>query len=503
MGVERSARWIALACLVVGSAFLGSLSHAGSPRKAAARAQAAAFVVPSDLARIQMYRNGLRGLHYAPTPGSDEVEPDTFKLTPRLAFPLDGDPIENDWGNVYPIDVDGDGQFEFLHYNGFRMMRVYDAQGVKLWEIRQPGARIHRSRYHRDTLAVMDVDGDGAQEVVHCWGKLGDSAQRLVIRDGATGTVLRSAAIAGASITQECQLGVFPMVGGDEPLILVSRRSTAAAGCKKPELDNWSRVTAYDLRLRTLWDRTSCDAGHYAWPLDQNQDGVAEAVFVGKYLFDRAGTLLCKLADWGTDHVDSMVVADLDASSAGLEAVAVGTSGTRFYRLDDFSSCPSTSDRLLDRAWRVTNTVVPSPQVTSAARINSAVSQPAIFVQERGAAGKLRRVLRLNSSGVIVGSYSEPPEPTRGHYQTVNLDGVTTAEDRLAAYGRVVAIDGRIRLDADWYWNLQGLTEAEQQAIHAGDQWTFTPLAVDLDRDGRDELIVWGRRLLVVGSRIS
>ena len=59
---------------------------------------------------------------------------------------------------------------------------------------------------------------------------------------------------------------------------------------------------------------------------------------------------------------------------------------------------------------------------------------------------------------------------------------------------------GRRRLDTSWYWGLQELTPAEER-LDPREQWSRNPFAFDLDDDGRDELVVWGRRKLVVGTR--
>lgn len=59
---------------------------------------------------------------------------------------------------------------------------------------------------------------------------------------------------------------------------------------------------------------------------------------------------------------------------------------------------------------------------------------------------------------------------------------------------------GRLRLETSWYWNLGGLSRKERRLSPYG-QWTDAPVVVDLDRDGRDELVTWGRRVTVIGSR--
>ena len=42
---------------------------------------------------------------------------------------------------------------------------------------------------------------------------------------------------------------------------------------------------------------------------------------------------------------------------------------------------------------------------------------------------------------------------------------------------------------------------ADEQHLSSYNQWTNEPVVVDLNGDGRDEMITWGRRLIVVGSR--
>jgi hypothetical protein len=74
------------------------------------------------------------------------------------------------------------------------------------------------------------------------------------------------------------------------------------------------------------------------------------------------------------------------------------------------------------------------------------------------------------------------------------------AEDLVTWYGQVIDRFGRLRLDTSWYWNLQALSAAEA-SLPPGDQWAEAPLIVDLDGDGRDEIVTWGRRLLVIGTR--
>jgi hypothetical protein len=66
----------------------------------------------------------------------------------------------------------------------------------------------------------------------------------------------------------------------------------------------------------------------------------------------------------------------------------------------------------------------------------------------------------------------------------------------------VVDREGRRRLTVGWYWGLQRLS-AEEQELDPRSQWSRNPFAFDLDNNGRDELVVWGRRKLVVGTRAA
>src|SRR5262249_41173455 len=147
-------------------------------------------VQPIDLRaeRVQMFRNGLRGLAYVPTWSDDATsEPAAIAVQAVQVIRLDGDRTEDAWGNAQPNDPYGDGRYGFVHFDGTRVIRVFDADGRKLWEDRNPTGRIHRSPVHRDTLAVLDVNGDGRQDIVHCWAQPGNSLKMLVERDGATG----------------------------------------------------------------------------------------------------------------------------------------------------------------------------------------------------------------------------------------------------------------------------------------------------------------------------
>jgi hypothetical protein len=435
--------------------------------------------------RTQMHRNPLRGVAYVPhwQPGGG-TEPAQIRMEVIRSIRLDGDPLLNAQGNVYPIDADGDGRFELLHYNGYRVMRVLDLNGTKLWEVNNPLGRPHRTQVHRDTVAVFDADGDGVQEIAQCGMHPGNGARLLILRDGATGTVLRQLQLTGDPASEECHVAGFRVTGATSPILVVARRAPAGSGCKANYVDTFARVAAFDSRLRRLWERTTCDAGHYVWPLDENLDGTAEGLFVGKYLVRPDGSLRCTLAGWGTDHVDSLLVGDLDAGSAGHEIVAVGSSGTRGYRV---SGCA--------QRWTISKDRIRLPQKASASMSFAGASEPAIYVVEKPSVTN-PRLYRIDARGRIVGTVGQPQ-----HYETANVDGATSEEDRVSLRGIMPDREGRARLTAAWFEGRGELSEAERELAFE-ERWSTAPLPFDMDADGRDELIIWGRRVLLIGRAL-
>jgi hypothetical protein len=282
------------------------------------------------------------------------------------------------------------------------------------------------------------------------------------------------------------------MAGQAKPLILIAAKA-ADRDCAK---GNWTpyfaQTIAYGPDLTKLWERATCAAGHYAWPLDEDGDGLAEAVFVGKYLLRPDGTTRCVLPGLGVDHVDSMVVGDLAPELPRLEALTVGSSGTRFYSA---GSC------IL--RWTLPGAALRDAQQTAAAHLHgTSGGGPSLLVTTKlpdRASDYTQRAYALDARGQVVGSYVENLPRLAAPVQNANVDGVPSAEDRVTTFGQVVDQHGRRRSGTFWYWDLQRPT-AEEALLDPREQWARTPFAFDLDDDGRDELIVWGRRKLVVGT---
>lgn len=448
--------------------------------------QATELPTPGDGDRVLRHGNRLRGLAYVPLSRESAVpEPATFAMVPIVQIPYDGDRTVNVQGNVLPIDVDGDGIYEILHYNGFRTMRVYKQDGTKLWQIDNAKGRVHRTYVHRDAIAVLDTDGDGKQEIMHCWVEPGSGKRMLVRRDGMKGKVLASVGPVD-KVGSECQIAVYRLTGSATPLLFLARPAPLSSGCTRNYIDEWSYTSVYDMVLKPVWSRTTCNAGHYPKPLDADNDGTAEAIFVGKYLYDGAGTLLCTLPGWGTDHVDSMAVGEFDPLLPGREVLTVGMTGTRLFSA---AGCK--------QRWLLKNAVIRNPQNVQAVQLDRH-TQPALFVRQKHSE-PLRKTYRVSAQGVVLSSYSDlsPIEPNP--QQNANLDGAPAAEDFLALFGQVLDANGARRLSVDWYWKLQTLLPGEE-TLSPFDQWGSVPVAFDLDRDGIDELVVWGRERIVIGK---
>ncbi len=134
---------------------------------AGAAAGHAQTVDPLD--RVQLHRHGSRGVPFLPLAQAGAAAGGT-SLTMRAALTveLDGDPLLNTYSGLAPAD----GSFEFVQYNGFNFVQVWDAAGRKLWRVENPDGRTHdmSAGTARDTVAVLDLDGDGKDELV-TWGQ--------------------------------------------------------------------------------------------------------------------------------------------------------------------------------------------------------------------------------------------------------------------------------------------------------------------------------------------
>lgn len=447
----------------------------------------AADVSPLD--RVQLHRNPNRSVPYLPL-AEQGAAAGKAVLSMRVLhkIELDGDPLQNTYSNLRPADVDGDGTYEFVQYNGYRFMQVWDAAGRKLWRISNPEGRLHDylDGTHRDTISILDLDGDNKADIVHCWAQGGNKL--LVYRRGRDGTVIRSVVLVGGA-GEECQIATFRMADTHDTLILVSHKWKGTPECRGNSfIDTWALTVAFDEQQRKVWSTRTCDAGHYAYPLDENFDGWAEGIFVGKYLLRANGQVKCVLGTWPiADHVDGISIADLDPSRVGLEVVAVGRTGLAMF---DPADCK--------QIWRIPTTVVRDPQHLAVAKLDPSSTTPQIVVDERGSVRGARTFI-VSGQGKVLAANSNLVMPM----QNANLDGARGVDEKVGNFGRVIDRWGNVRLGRTWYWGLRGTKVRETTRGPYPwnyDRWQAFPLVFDYDKDGKDEIVEWGQSLIVVGK---
>ena len=449
------------------------------------------------LDRIQLHHAPGRGMPYrADVPTN--ADPGGTLLAMRVAqtIRLDGNPLENVYANLLPIDVDGDGAYEFLHFNGFRFMQVWSADGRKLWRIVNPAGRVHDyvAGTQRDSAIVLDVDGDGRQEIVHCWVQSG--RRLLTLRRGGDGSVLRTAAL-NAGSGEECQLGAFRMAPSGAIQIVVADKlsGAAASACKHNWVGYWARTAAFDVNLTRRWERDTCDAGHFLYPLDMDRDGAAEGVYVGKFLLGADGGELCRLEGWDpADHVDSLSIADIDPVQAGEEAFAVGRTGTALFHA---ATCR--------RIWTLPKGLLRNPQHLGLARLDPARTTPILVVEERGSE-LMANTAVLDGAGRLLAKRSTSYAPGQNSFMPManaELDGAQGVEELVGSFGEVLGRDATLRLDKSWYWGLKGVLAESSLGYYPMDfdRWQAFPLVFDYDHDGRDEIVTWGQSLIVIGKQ--
>lgn len=490
---SRIAAWLGRLArpLAVAGALLAALPGClPTPSHAAAGVEAVPLAPSRAIQRLQLHRSAGRSINYIPL--RQELQPDRVsQLQMRVAtrVELDGDPLANVRGGVYPIDADGDGRYEFLHYNGYRFMRLYAANGTKRWQVGDARGRVHDDPMHRDTMAVLDIDGDRKQEIVHCWANHETGKRQLVVRRGTDGSVIRQVDLDSAK-KDACQMGAFYVTGRPDPIILVAHRVKAPDACGHNFVEFWARTVAYDLSLRKLWDRNTCDAGHYVYPVDANYDGYAEAIFIGRHLYNVDGTQRCRFPFWGTDHADAVNVANFVPERRGMEAILIGQTGMQMVAANDCTVL-----------WSKDKATVDSPQHLGVAWLDPSATAPTITIRSKGTVSQ-PKVYMMDGAGRVIRVFASGAPSRFIPLQNANLDGAKGSDDLVGMFGQVADRNLNIRLGKEWYWGLKGakVKEVPGQYPNSYDRWSPYPVVADLDGDGRDEILQWSQSLLVVGK---
>jgi hypothetical protein len=438
--------------------------------------------------RVKLQRTSHRGMEFVPIARAGTAQAGKAKLGIDIVnkIELDGNALDNVFSSLLPLDFNNNGTAEFLHWNGHRIMRLYGGKGNKIWQItNSSGRRQGKEAWtHRDTAAIMDLNGDSREDVLHCWQS--GSEKLLIARNGANGKEIRRASLSGQSnsATSPCLISVYRKQSDKKPIVILAQQQPGGSGkCdSKNYIDYFTRVAAYDTNLKLLWTTDTCHAGHHTAGVDINNDGYMEYFFAGKYALEFNGKIRCKLEGWSsTDHVDAIRIGQLDPASSRFTAVALGATGGGAF---DASNCK--------RLWTLTKTIS-NPQELSIAQLDPAPKPLSITVTQRGSNTNKSYVLDKNGKIVRTIGYRVVP------MQNAELDGDTRTDELVSMFGNVFNGAGSRILSNSWYWNLKGTKVTEVSAANEYESWVAFPLLYDVDNDGRDELVTWGQSLIVVG----
>lgn len=269
-------------------------------------------------------------------------------LQAEIAIPAAAVNHGNDGGDLRIGDLDGDGRVDFIVYKSIGGMKpcyiaAFDFVGKLLWEY----GDIHRTVAKDDAdggsyraivasrpgqVAVADIDGDGATEVVALvlpeavsHTSIRNTADmRFVILDGASGTVERSGKPAPLLTADDAHGGTPNWV--HQRIMLADFRGIGRPGDFVMKLGN--TVFACDERFDVLWTyrdphhRRPRHASYIPCVGDVDGDGKDE-VLGGTYLLDDDGTALWARA-WA-EHCDSVAIVDWDGNAGnGRECVLSG-----------------------------------------------------------------------------------------------------------------------------------------------------------------------------------
>jgi hypothetical protein len=439
--------------------------------------------------RVQLRRNGPRGLEYVPTStaSGSAGSRHSVKVVPSVRVNIHGNAIDNAYSSLLPLDFNGNGTSEYLIWNGHKSMRVYGRGGNRVWEVINSNGRVLNSNVfvHRDQAAILDLDGDGREDVLHCWQS--GSTKKLVARKGSNGKEIRSVTLSGqgnTGPTKYCRMSVYRKESDKQPIILVAHSQSASSACGgRNYTDNWAKVVAYDKNLKQLWSTNSCDAGHQTAGVDEDRDGYFDYVFVGKYAFDFNGKIRCTLSGWDkSDHVDAIRIARMDPKDSTLSAMAIGRTGGGLFNAKTCS-----------RIWSVP---VSNPQEMAVFQMDAAPAPLSVMVTNRGGTSSPVVTTVLTNKGKKVRTISKRIMPM----QNAQLDGYKRDDEVVAMFGEVFNGKGELLLSKGWYWNLKGSNVKEKPSSSVYDKWVAYPLLFDMDNDGKEEIVTWGQSLIVEGE---
>jgi len=243
-------------------------------------------------------------------------------------------------------DFNADGNIDFLFNDGRRVLKAFNHNGNLLWEkfnSNDPGVE---EEHHNFKISVYDIDLDGKDEVI-CYLEI-NGENHLSIVDGESGDVQTSIKVPFDAprdhgywgldnYYMQDHIAVANLRGLDTPqdilAIHASKLKVAAYYYNNDVLSfQWYWIT----------DTDGYSSGHWAYPYDIDDDGKDE-VIAGVDVLDENGNRLWQMdlgpfnpdrPDWGMDHLDAAVCADIHPGYPGKEIVAVAMTGIWMYKPD-------------------------------------------------------------------------------------------------------------------------------------------------------------------------
>jgi outer membrane protein assembly factor BamB len=417
-------------------------------------------------------------------------------LAPRLLSRIDLASFAPDGayarGQLQFGDLDGDGRSsDFVRSQNGRRFQAFrwDGAGAPtlLWSFENPLAEtlpLPPDRYHYK-LVVHDLDGDGKAEVIAPvpmpTGKIA-----LQIRDGATGAVKAevSTAIDNPKTDHPVNETRIRLTVAD-----LSGKGRASDVVLLTENDSTGDIFAFDAALKPLWDTTADNGAkrriyaHYPWHADLDGDGRQETIAAttfggdGKPLF-RMTPGFWAPADLFYDHLDRVIVGDLDPARPGLEVVM---------------SYEFNKARLTDaegrEIWSKPNLAGDS-KLAAVGEFRTASAGAEFLVYDPANKGKL---IMLDIAGKEIGEVKTPGGRFDGY--VIDWDGDPTTDEAFQSQG------GALLAPASGYG-------VEIAKLYLKDAATPTQpvnrtfgAALDLTGDRREEIVLWDdNELLVYGA---
>lgn len=378
---------------------------------------------------------------------------------------------------LVPGDLDGDGRPDWVFFHGSRFIKAFSHDGERLWVIDRPDGTPNKAPWHPYISAVWDLDNDGRDEVITVL-QHEDATRKpfLAILDGMTGEVLKQTDLdfvpsEYGNHSRRGLVSIAYLQDPDVPCILVGF----------DDVNNQAEV--FDVELNRLWrhdigpnqgdDWWIPGSGHYLWPHDLDGDGTEE-VFIGKYLYDGDGRQMYDLWEGLTDHVDSLVCGDFRKDIPGMEAVFCGEAGLRMVNIN-----PETLD--VTTIWDMpSGQPVRNPQSLNVGQFYAAAPGLEILVAERGSEEDPQTYL-LAADGTAIRHFD-------GWITGMgaDLDGYRDQLEIHMEEGAVLNPYGERILTPAWHGPL------ENAHLYS--------LSMDVLGDPREEILVWNREQLIIGT---